>query len=210
MHSVKMALFGGALTAAGLSAQAAPSWDFTDSPYMVGLQAGVLFGGGQAGPDYVSITYLTPGFYGFSTPDGGTAEASISNTDFTISAASSGDGFSSGGNIVAFFTVSAPTLAEWSWSVGGSAGVSGGGILIDEFNDATGRFERVFEASGPTPSVSVDSGTLWLETGVVYAATVSVRDSEGLSGSASFRAIPAPGAVGVLALAGIAAARRRR
>jgi len=231
MQIAKAGLFGGTLLAAGLSSAAnAQQFDF----------AYELFGGYTSfvqayAYDGVSYGDLGPSAYSFGPASalvsatknysGFTSAASVGATVLSASADNrnavlAGDpilGFqpASFGVAYAYVVQSVDTdiLIEWDFSNEDPNGFSPtnpffGDINIVNFTDGVTEFQIDFQLDPLAPSSG--SLTITLEAGKAYGLTVDAGAAQGGFASASITAIPTPGAIGLLAAAGLASTRRRR
>lgn len=190
---MKKCLFGGALLAAGLGASAsAQQFNIGAQPY--GNYVGAFFGG--------FIPFGINGFYN-QTAASGTAYAQAYGGASVISAYAY-----SGNTGLAYtihfspvpFTVTQNTVATLSWNFRGDTDGLGG-YFIDSFVSVNG---TVFgDLNNPVGSAQIN-----------LAANVqhNIFGTALATGGTSFYqlVVPAPASAGLLALAGLAASRRRR
>jgi hypothetical protein len=201
----KRSLFGGALLAAGIAAPTAHAQNFAfqDSySYVAAFDAS----------DYSPFSYdyfFGPGFHSVSASvDGAGSDITASINQISNSSRSSAKSYLGGGiNFYSYFTVDNNTLANINWDF--SADEGPGGQWIDSYlaiNDlSTGGQVFFTDLNNPIGSTQVK-----LETQHQYflqGVTVAWNGA----GTSSFNvSIPAPGAAGLLGVAGLVAARRRR
>jgi hypothetical protein len=203
---MKKCLFGGALLAAGMGASSASAQEFNFSYSFALTTVGDIL---DMDP-YVSDTFAGAGFFSIGAAYGSSsASASASATSMAgTSVLNDGPGlFAGSGSFFSYFTVTSDTNINASWDFSGD---SLGPNLIPSIifiQDITNNVVLLNETAATMTTGSVD---IALQAGVEYfAQALAVAGDQGLGTSSYNIAIPAP-ATGVLALAGLAAFRRRR
>jgi hypothetical protein len=226
MNTIKACLFGGALLTAGISAQVAAAQSFTNEGSSGGAYA------------YNYNSYALDGAYSYGsvTDPALSGSASIAGGDTGSWAWDSAAGtwsasFTQGQNADAYgaaYVFSAFSVADnytltVSWDLDNINRFGGWELLESDdlsFNPLAETIDGVsFDGRFGTPSESLGLDgqvTIQLDASKFYLLRfdLSFADTGGTpsdgSLSASLGPVPAPGAVGVLGLAGLAAARRRR
>lgn len=203
MSQTTTCLFGGALMAAGI-ANAQPQFDLIDLPGDVELYAYA----------YDSATYQfgyafgSIGTIAYTFPSAGST-VSLSETLASIDVYVAPGGFINIADsaITSEFTVSQAVTGRASWDLSVGAGdVSLPQLRVFDLTNQSVLF-TLGASNGANGSIDLS-----LTPGVTYGLEMSglAVGTAGTSISLSFAAIPAPGTLGLLGLAGVAAARRRR
>ena len=195
----KRALFGGTLMAAGLIAPAAQAqFNFSYSyarayarEYGYFTNDSAVFGG--SGPFSIQADASSP----YATAHG---DVMCSPSSVGTHASITGNGgFAYGFDLVSTFTVGQNTVAsvDWDWSQ------SYGYLRIDDQTLGSTIFIDFGSGSGSTP-LALDSTHTYFFTGY------SAARGQGDHSTYWEVTVPAPGSAGLLGLAGLTAARRRR
>ncbi|MEM1186437.1 MAG: hypothetical protein AAGI53_15720 [Planctomycetota bacterium] len=212
MDKMTKTLFGGALMTAGLATGAAAQ-QFTQPgnipPYADDFTAAYVydfyaFGGAIGG---VQINGGFPSSYDVGSAYG-SAEASITNTtlDAYAEAFTNSDtayGFSYGA-AYGYLSVTADAALNLAWDF--TAEGAGGPLGVIQIVDWSAGGVLVFE----TTAFTADVASVDLFAGTNYGILVRANAGPGGSAFASAQLVPTPGALSMLGLAGLAAARRRR
>jgi|GEM_PF-1546764 len=219
-NSTKTSLFGGALMAAGLSAQA-QTFIYADTDTS-GTYSSFAYSAAYGG--YVDVAYRPAALdtlsYGYSAYFGGTT-MSTSQTAGEMRSEAQWDGYGLlgygyGTNVMQqYFQVSADATLLIEWDVSGTDGYTGLGV----FEDVSG--STVFAWSPLAGDSLTGSALVAVQAGVDYGLVFGMQDifSSGFgpyiytstdTQFISVTVVPTPGAAGVLGLGGLLAARRRR
>jgi hypothetical protein len=191
--NTRNSLFGGALLAAGLTTAASAQFSFSDSYIRLGAYAY-----GVSGPSYAyhygagnwSIAASEP--YALATSDG-----TSTMIDLRTTTDPGGGAFSYA--FWSFFTVGSTVTgtASWDWTNGSTIGYA----FIENLTDGVNLL-NVNAGAGSQP--------ILLESGKEYFFRGWSRSFEAGGQGYTNLTIPAPGAAGLLGLAGLVAMRRRR
>lgn len=188
---MKKCLFGGALLAAGMSASANAQFSFSYSYVLVGAYAY-----GVSGPSYDQ--FVGAGFWSVAASEpGALATSDGTATLFEVRArADQGSGAFSY-DFFSYFTVGSDTVATANWDLNNA-----GFFIIDDLTNGVNLLTQF--------SVSAGSAPIALEAGTQYRLAGGVFQFSGTGEAFAQLVIPAPASAGLLALAGLAATRRRR
>jgi hypothetical protein len=203
---MKKCLFGGALFAAGIGASIASAQEFPFSYSFALASVGDIV---DMDP-YVSDQFTGAGFFSIAAAYGSSsATASASATEMRgTSILNDGPGlFAGAGSFFAYFTVSTDTMVTVSWDFSGDSlgpNVIPSVIFLQNLSNNDVLLDETAE------TMVIGSVDIALEAGEEYfAQALAVAGDLDVGTSFYSIVIPAPPA-GVLALAGLAAARRRR
>lgn len=214
-------LFGGALLSAGVATSDASAQSFTNEGTVASAYA----------YDYANYLIAVDSTAGFSTDP--VRSGSISQGDtaaawawdapagtWSVSFNQGNTDTSAYATIASIFSVASPLQIEITWDVTAINFI--GGWQVFESDDASFTIDERIDGIGVnvsfgTPSEPIGlagTTTVNLVPGKFYQLGLDLFEVNGSSsvgsGAISARLIPAPGAAGVLALAGLAATRRRR
>ena len=214
MSIASKALFGGALMAAGVTANA-QSFNFLDS------------GVGGASPSFASLVDVRSGESAYaaapdslsislSSANGADLSTTQSANELRIDGVWDGTGSSpynafAGGRLQQFFNITADAILRVTWDASSTDGFAQSFVLDNGAGTTLFSFDGLADPS--TGSVDIP-----LVAGVEYGAVLAF-DNSGFEaffevpGQASFisaELIPAPSSLALLGLGGLAAARRRR
>lgn len=188
---MKKCLFGGALLAAGMTASASAQFNFSYSYVLVGAYAY-----GVSGPSYDQ--FVGAGFWSVAAAEpGALATSDGTATLFDVRARADAGSGAFSYDFISYFTVGSDTVATASWNLSNS-----GFYIIDNLTDGVNLLAQFSVSSGSAP--------IALEAGKQYSLAGGVFQTDGTGEGFAQLLIPAPASASLLALAGLAATRRRR
>lgn len=223
-NAVRIALFGGALAAPGITAPEAHA-DTTFTPYAgAGNTVTViayaydydegddLFGGGYATTTFADYVVTAP----YATIRGAvTPTQMVATIDATDWPSSLPDSYALAGASITLdpFATDTEILAAWGGDASGVAFLGNNSVVITE-NLGPGMDVEVFDTSDT--GLTAGTASFTLEAGKLYTIRIraqydlSTADSTTFSRFTTVTIVPAPLSVAPLALSGLLAARRRR